>query len=196
MSLGFSARNENFAAYVRYNSMGPRGGTWSDRDHDEIALVALFDLENIRTGWLLFETGMPPDIYWDERLGQPGQRPGRGHKRGLGVRLFFPEAGMGLRELTTNNSGLCLAVDKIYAEFERAPERAKGLIPFVECTDVVSSETGFGTIYDPVLAIVEWRPRPHELIPPPAAVKPSPKPKPSTAIALGQDSSLDDDIPF
>jgi hypothetical protein len=178
---------------VRYNAMGVRGGIWSDRDHDDIAFVALSDLEHIRTGWLLFETGLPPDLHWDASLGQPGPRPGKGHKRGLCLRLFFPEAGIGLRELTTNNAGVCAAIDKIYSEFEFAPERAQGLVPLVECTDVISSETSFGAIFDPVLAIVGWRPRPHELAPPPPAAKnaPQPPPRPPT-LALGRDL----DVPF
>ena len=32
-----------------------------------------------------------------------------------------------------------------------ARERAMGLVSLVECTDFVSSETPYGTIYDPVL---------------------------------------------
>jgi len=59
-----------------------------------------------------------------------------------------------LRKLTTNNAGLCTAIDKIYREFEFAPERAQKLVPLVECADTIPSNTTFGTIYDPVLAIV------------------------------------------
>jgi hypothetical protein len=114
MALGFGPRSSaDFAPYLRYNAMGARGGTWSDRDHDDIVFVALTDLEHIKTGWLLFETGLPPGLYWDASQGQPGPRPGKGHKRGLCLRMFFPEAGIGLRELTTNNAGVCAAIDKI-----------------------------------------------------------------------------------
>jgi hypothetical protein len=193
MALGFEPRSTS-ADYIRYNAMGARGGTWSDRDHDDIAFVALCDLENVRTGWLLFETGLPPDIHWDVALGQAGPRPGKGHRRGLYLRLFFPEAGVGLRELTTNNAGVCAAIDKIYTEFELAPERAQGLVPLVEVVDTVTSESNFGTIFDPVFAIVGWRPRPHELTPPPP---PSTAPKPKlAALALGHDDDLNDKIPF
>ena len=194
MALGFGPRSTaDFAPYLRYTAMGERGGTWADRDHDDITFVALADLGYIRTGWVLFETGMPPDFQWDAALGQPGPRPGKGHKRGLCLRLYFPEAGIGLRELTTNNAGVCAAIDKIYSEFEFAPERAQGLVPLVECTDIVSNETSFGVIFDPVLAIVGWRPRPHELTPAPATTKNATQSRPS-ALALGRD--LDDEIPF
>ena len=108
--------------------------------------------------------------------------------------VVFPEAGVGLRELTTNNAGVCAAIDKIYTEFELAPERAQGLVPLVEVVDTVTSESNFGTIFDPVFAIVGWRPRPHELTPPPP---PSTAPKPKlAALALGHDDDLNDKIPF
>jgi hypothetical protein len=197
MALGFTRRSTpaDFAPYVRYNAMGVRGRMWSDRDHDEIVFVALCDLEHIKTGWLLFETGLPPDLQWDTALGQPGPRPGKGHKRGLCLRLFFPETGIGLRELTTNNAGLCAAIDKIYGGFELAPERSQNLVPLVECTDIVTSESNFGTIFDPVLAIVGWRPRPHELVPLPAA-NPTPQPGARGVVVIGRDDDLDDKIPF
>jgi hypothetical protein len=191
MALGFSPRSI-VPDYIRYNAMGALGGTWSDRDHVDITFVALADLEYTKTGWFLFETGLPPDLHFDAALGQPGPRPGKGRKRGLCLRLFFPEADIGLRELTTNNAGLCAAIDKIYSEFELAPERAQGLVPLVECVDIVKSESSFGTIYDPVPAIVAWQSRPHELTPAPVA--PAPRPK-SSALALAR-NDLDDEIPF
>jgi hypothetical protein len=52
----------------------------------------------------LFETGLPPDLHWDASLGQPELRPGKGHKRGLCLHLFFPEAGIGLRELAPRHN--------------------------------------------------------------------------------------------
>ena len=195
MALGFGPRS--IAPYIRYTAMGARGGTWSDRDHDDIVFAALVDLEYPKTGWLLFETGLPPDLHWDAKLGEPGPKPGKGHKRGLSLRMFFPEPDIGLRELTTNNAGLCAAIDKLYTEFEFAPERAQGLVPLIECTDFVASETSFGTITDPVFAITEWQPRPRELTPLPAtprAANPAAQPG-STALALRRDD-LDDDVPF
>jgi len=86
MALGFGPRG---ISYIRYNAMGVNGGTWSDRNHDDIVFVALCGLEHIKTGWLLFESNMPPDLHWDTSLGQAGPRPGKGHKRGLCLRLFF-----------------------------------------------------------------------------------------------------------
>jgi hypothetical protein len=110
--------------------------------------------------------------------------------------LFFPETGIGLRELTTNNGGVCAAIDKIYSEFESAPERAQGLVPLVEVTDIVSSETNFGVVFDPVLTIMGWQPRPHELTPPAVVAKPVPRPTLPPALPALGDRDLDDKIPW
>jgi hypothetical protein len=61
-------------------------------------------------------------------------------------------------------------------------------------TDVVTSDSNFGTIFDPVLAIVEWRPQPHELTPPPPSANPA-RLGPRGLIVVGRDG-LDDEIPF
>jgi hypothetical protein len=200
MALGFGRRSTptDFVNFVKYSAMGDRGGTWSDKDHPAIFFSALADFEYIKTGWLLFEAGLPPDFRWDVVLGQKGRSPGKGYKRGLCLHLFFPEAGIGLRELITNNAGVCSALDGIYGLFEHAPERAQGLLPLVEHIDTVPSDTTFGTIYDPVLEIIGWQPRSHELAPPPpSAAVPAPRPSPTLALGRnGTDSDLDDKIPF
>jgi hypothetical protein len=92
MPLGFGRRSTpaDFTPYIRYNAMGALGGTWSDRDHADISFVALTDLENIKTGWLLFETGLPPNLHWDASLGQPGPRPAKVISAGCACGCFFP----------------------------------------------------------------------------------------------------------
>ena len=90
------------------------------------------------------------------------------------------------------NAVLFGAAIEIYSEFEFAPERAQGLVPPVEQTDIISSSSSVGVIHDPVLAIVGWRPRPHELTPP-LATTAAPRSSPP-GLALGRDS-LDDIIP-
>ena len=107
--------------------------------------------------------------------------------------MFFPEPDIGLRELTTNNAGLCAAIDKIYSEFEFAPQRAQGLVPLVEVVSITPSETNFGTVFDSEFAIIDWQPRPRELTPPPPS-KPPPTPTLPGLPAVRND--LDDDIPF
>lgn len=91
MGLGFNRRtvSADFIAFIRYHSMDPAGGTWSDRDRDNIPFVALADFEHIKSGWSLIEAGYPPDHHWDAVLGKPGPKPGKGYKRSLCLRLFL-----------------------------------------------------------------------------------------------------------
>ncbi len=194
MGLGFNRRtvSADFIAFIRYHSMDPAGGTWSDRDRDNIPFVALADFEHIKSGWSLIEAGYPPDHHWDAVLGKPGPKPGKGYKRSLCLRLFFLDPDIGLREWTTNAGGVCAAISDIYTQFEIAPERAQGLVPLVECIDMQKSEASWGTIYEPIFRIAAWQPRPPELAPPGAP----PAGKSGSHLPATVDDDLNDEVPF
>jgi hypothetical protein len=183
--------------YLRYDALGPIAGQFSDATDVGIPFLCQADFEWILTGWGLLEKGLPPEWTWDPAIDRPAPRPGKGHRRAFSLRLFFPN-GRGLRELTSANQGLFAAFAKIYdAEFELAPERAAGLVPLVEQTDFVSSETPFGQVIDPVFGIVRWEPRPPELAPRPRPAASAPAAaKPSLPSLAGDRDGLDDDIPF
>lgn len=75
MALGFGPRSTpaDFVPYLRYNAMGVRGGIWSDRDHDDIAFVALNDLEHI--GWRPRPHELAPSPPAAKNAPQPRPRP-------------------------------------------------------------------------------------------------------------------------
>jgi hypothetical protein len=182
--------------YLRYDALGPNAGRFSDAQDIDIAFCCLVDFEGIWTGYGLLEKGLPPIWTWDEAIDKPVKQPGKGHRRAFSLRVFFPH-GRGLRELTSTNQGLFAALAKTYdGEFEYAPERAAGLVPMVELVDIVTSESPFGTVHDPVFAIVGWEPRPPELAPRGAPPAPAANDKPSQAVALRADADIDDTIPF
>jgi hypothetical protein len=182
--------------YLRYDAIAPNAGQFSDAQDVDIPFHCLVDFEGIWTGWGLLERGMPPLWVWDAAIEKPAPRPAKGYRRAFSLLVFFPH-GRGLRELTSANQGLFAAFAKIYdAEFEHAPERAAGRVPVVELTDLVSSETAFGTVYDPVFAIIGWEPRPPEMTVRGAPPAPAPNGKPSQAVALKADAELDDELPF
>jgi hypothetical protein len=185
------------APYLRYDAIGPNAGKFSDRDDADIVFHCLVGFEDIWTGWGLLERGMPPIWTWDEAIDKPAPQPGKGHRRAFSLRVFFPD-GRGLRELTSNNQALFGALAKVYdAEFEHARERAMGLVPLVEVTDLVSSESPYGTICDPVFTIVSWQPRPAELAPRSRPPAPANNAKTALPMALPADrDGLDDEIPF
>jgi hypothetical protein len=160
--------------YLRYDATGPSAGTFSDAIDVDIVFNCLVDFEDIWTGWGLLEKGVAPVWTWDEAIDKPAPQPGKGHRRAFSLRVFFPD-GRGLRELTSNNQGLFAAFAKIYDEgFEHARERTMGLVPLVTCTAFASSESPYGTIVDPQLAIVSWQPRPPAL---------TPRPRPTATIS-------------
>ena len=92
MSLGFNGRSTyaDFVPYIRYTAMGERGGVWSDRDHDDIVFLALCDLEQIRSGWLLFETGYLPIFIGTRCWGSPDPGPVKGTAAGSACGCSFP----------------------------------------------------------------------------------------------------------
>jgi hypothetical protein len=198
MPLYTGARRDTAAdrvPYLRYDAMGPNAGKFSDAQDADIVFFCLCDFAAIWSGWGLLERGLPPLWVWDAAIDKPAARPGRGYRRAFSLRVFFPD-GRGLRELTSANQGVFAAFAKVYdGEFECAPERAGGLVPLVECVDRVSSETSFGTVIDPVFALMGWAARPPELKPRGAPPAPA-APPPAANTALAPRDDLDDEIPF
>jgi hypothetical protein len=183
-------------AYFRYDAMGPNAGKFSDKDDVDIVFNCLVDFEDIWTGWGLLEKGIPPVWTWDPAINTPAPQPGKGYRRAFSLRVFFDGA-RGIRELTSTNRGLFAAFAKIYdGEFEGAAERRRGLVPRLELTDVVSSETSFGTVIDPVFAIFGWEARPPELTPRGAPPAPAAPVNATGPVVPAVRDDLDDDIPF
>jgi hypothetical protein len=135
-----------------------------------LPLTTAIDLAEIKTGWILFQDGDPPDTAWDK--GQiVGPRPSPKHKRGFAVNLYAKD--FGLREFSSTSNGSIAAITELYDKFEAAPQSAEKLIPIVRWESVTAVKGKFGTNYEPMLKIVNWRPRPPEMpatgLPEPAA---------------------------
>jgi len=126
---------------------------------DEVRdMTAIFDLANIKTGWIMFADNGPPVSEWDN--GAMAAQPGPGFKRGFSVNVFSPQKLGGLREYQSNANVSIIAIKELYDEFEKAPEFKKGLVPVVSCEGVEPVKSKFGTNYQPKLKIVKWVPRP------------------------------------
>lgn len=166
MPLGIEPRSsEDFIPYVKYDA---KAGRWFTKivDGGEVAevrdMTAIFDLENIKLGWLLFNEGAAPEANWDN--GSVAPAPSPKHRRGFSVNLFSPQKLGGLREMRSNANASITAIKLLYEEqFENAPERAKGLVPVVTCESVIPIKAAKGTNYQPVLKIAKWVPRPEAL---------------------------------
>lgn len=166
MPLNLTPRtNSDFISYLKYNS---KAGRWYVRNDigEEIEvkdLTAIFDLENIKTGWVLFAEGTAPDTLWDPDKRHAAQQPSPAHRRGFAVNVYSTQKLGGLREYSSNSNASIISITDLYTEFEKAPERAQGLVPVVHCESVEPIRSKFGTNFQPVLKIVKWALRPSEL---------------------------------
>jgi hypothetical protein len=154
--------------FVPYIKMDGKAGRWFTKNDGEPGdsevrdLTAIFDLENIKLGWLLFAEGMAPEAVWDNGKAEP--QPSQKHKRGFSVNLFSPQNIGGLREFRANSGVAINAIKELYEQqFENAPERKQGLVPVVRCVSMKPIKSKFGTNYEPALKIIKWVPRPQAM---------------------------------
>jgi hypothetical protein len=177
-----NSRATTAVAFLRYSA---RDGLWSTRDSLIDLRSAVWDLGGTRTGWLAFQPGEAPDLAWDVN-GKAVKRPSRAHRRGFSLRLAIEDEAY---EFTSTGAGVISAVIKLYDQYEKSPESARGLLPVVQCSDPVAVETTFGPVLDPVFEIIDWVRRP--------AVLPHNPPTGGASVpAVRAASDLDDTIPF
>ena len=137
---------------------------------------AIFDLENIETGWLNFPAGGAPDIR-TVRIGNPmPDRPSDAHRSGFRVYMKLGKScGGDVRELAANAKVSIAGMDALYDAYEAEKTNHPGQLPVVTLKDTVqvksSGQGQTSTNYQPVWDIVKWVDRPAEL--PPTAVQPA-----------------------
>src|SRR4029077_10768343 len=149
MPLNLEVRTgADFVPYCKFNAKAGRWYTKTEEGEAEVHdMTAIFDLANIKVGWVMFAEGQAPDHAWDN--GQIAAQPTPQHKRGFSLNLFSPQKLGGLRELFSSSNTLIAAIKQLHAEWEAAPEHAKGLVPVVKCSGVIPQKTKFGTNYLP-----------------------------------------------
>jgi hypothetical protein len=154
----------DFIPYLKYNA---KAGRWytklEDGGEQEVAnMTAIFDLAQIKTGWVFFADGQAPNSVWDN--GSTAPQPTPQHRRGFALVAFSPKELGGAREFSSTSNAAIIAVKELYEEqYETAPEAARGLLPVVRCEKVVPVKSRQGTNYQPVLKITKWVPRPQAL---------------------------------
>jgi hypothetical protein len=173
MPLNLEPRSSaDFTPYLKFNGKAGRWYTKTDTGEEKevLQLTAIFDLPNIKTGWIHFAEKSAPDAVWDN-----GDKivptPSPQHKRGFSVNVFSPKLLGGLREFSSTSNGAIIAIRELHDTFEQTYDPDKTLVPVVMCESVTPVKSKFGTNYQPVLKIVKWVPRPQEMdnAPPPTA---------------------------
>lgn len=157
-----NAQSGNFDPYIKFN--GKAGRFYIKNEQGEEVEVTptsfIADLENIKTGWMMFAAGMAPDKVYDPNLSTPAARPSDNHKRGFSVRLFSKAFG-GVVELSGSSMHLNNSINELYDSFEASKQEGK--VPVVKFLGTTAMKDKQGTNYKPNFDIEKWVERPAEL---------------------------------
>jgi len=161
--LDFGNGGGNYKPYLKYMAST---SSWATREGAVDLKKAIFDLDNIKTGWCMFEQGAAPTWVMDDTLSARAPRPeGDGEwKRGFKVHVMsaatFGEEEP-VCEWATNSAGATMSIQKLYADYEAGKQEGK--VPVVEFAGAVPVKAGRGSTTVPTLNIVKWVDRPAEL---------------------------------
>jgi len=141
--------------YIRFS---PQANAWTNNNNEEIELKkVVFDIDNIKTGWLLLGVGVR-DWVQDESVGKKGPQPSPEHKRGFQVVLYNKE--IGAAEWSSNGVGPNMGLEQMYKAC--AAERAAnpGKLPVLQYGHSKAEKIGKGTTRIPIFVLTGWVPRP------------------------------------
>lgn len=157
----------DFVTYVKYNAKAGRFYTKKDEpdaDEFEVAnMTAVFDMDNIQTGWFLFAPGVAPVKHMDPSLSEPLPSPGEGFKHGFQLNLFSEKNLLGLRQFSSTAGAVIDAMNDLHTDWEIAKAKNPGKVPVVKCVGVHPVANKHGTNYKPQFEIVSWTDRPAEM---------------------------------
>lgn len=169
MPLNLSVNDGDITPYLKYNAkagrwyMRPQGQS-QDIEIDRPRLI--FDMANIKTGWLFYQEGIGPEKVWDPSPAQAAPRPAgpRKFKRGFEVMVVgndnIPGVGpIGLREFSSTASNVIAAILRMYDDYERGMAANPDAVPFYVCTGVTAIQGTYGTNYEPKFTLKAWVPR-------------------------------------
>ena len=137
--------------YIRFS---PQANAWTNNNNEEITLKkVVFDIDNIKTGWLLLGVGVR-DWVQDESVGKKGPQPSPEHRRGFEITLYNKE--IGPAAWSSNGVGNNISLEQMYKAC--AAERAAnpGKLPVVEYKGSKAEKIGKGTTRIPQFALSSW----------------------------------------
>lgn len=184
------ATGGDFKVYVKYNAKAGRFYTKEDKPESEeyevVNLTAIFDMDNLKTGWFLFAPGVAPVKNMDPSLTEALPKPGDGFKRGFELDVFSEKNLGGIREFASTAGAVIDAMNDLYDHWVAGKASNPGKLPVVKCVGVLPVTSKHGTNYRPQFEIVSWADRPEALNgaapaannSAPAASRPAPAPEP------------------
>jgi hypothetical protein len=184
--------------FIRFS---PQANAWTNNNNEEITLKkVVFDIDNIKTGWLLLGVGVR-DWVQDESVGKKGPQPSPEHRRGFDITLYNKE--IGAAAFSSNGVGNNISLEQMYKAC--AAERAAnpGKLPVLEYKGSKAEKIGKGTTRIPQFALTGWVARPagldavaEEFEAEPAAIVPLPVRKQAPVKAAPVEVVEDDEEMF
>lgn len=167
MPLNLSAGGDGeFIPYLKFSAKAGRfyvrsQGSMQDVEVEKPRL--LIDMANIKTGWIYYQEGGPPEKLWDASLTVAAPRPAgpRKFKRGFELLVLggdqLPGIGkLGLREFSSTAGAVIGAILKMYDTYETGSHSNPGKLPFFANRSVLPIQGQYGTNYEPVFELVSW----------------------------------------
>ena len=179
LNLSSGGGNANF---IRFS---PQANAWTNSEGAEVQLKkVVFDIDNVKTGWLLLGTGVR-DWQPDETVGRKGAQPSPEHKRGFTVTFYNKQ--LGTCEWSSNGVGPNMGLEQLYVkcmEERKALPLNASLLPVCEYQGSKMEKIGKGTTRIPQFVVVDWIARPAGMgAVEEAAPAPAPAPAPASAPA-------------
>ena len=131
---------------------------------------AVFDFENVETGFILFGTGSAPSFSVTRLAdGKPAVRPTPDHKPGVRIMVkLHKDCGGDVRELASVAKAFLRGIDELHNAYTAGVAQNAGKLPVVVIKETIPVVTEGGgqksTNYSPVFEIIGWAPRPADLV--------------------------------
>ena len=141
--------------YIRFS---PQANMWTNNNNEEIQLKkVVFDIDNIKTGWLLLGVGVR-DWVQDDSVGKKGPQPSPEHKRGFMVTLYNKE--IGAAEWSSNGVGPNMGLEQMYKACSAERAANPGKLPVLQYGHSKAEKIGKGTTRIPIFVLTGWVDRP------------------------------------
>jgi hypothetical protein len=183
--LKFDARVGRFYTQNRAYEYGEWRSVQMDVTND---LVVLFDLKNMRKGWIKFPKGAAPETVLFPLGEDIGDAPSDEHREGLRV-LARLDGETTWREMLSTAAGLWAGLDALHDAYLAGVEEHPDQLPVTQLADIKEKKTeSGGSSWTPIFEITDW-------IDPGEVTVPTP-PTPKKAKAAPTRGDMDDEIPF
>lgn len=192
MAFGFTYNSgEDFLPIIKYDARAGRIARVDRVDGSSTSVditrsfKAVFDFENLETGWVDFQAGSAPSFSM-ARVGSPmPPKPSETHRQGIRILVKLgKDCGGDIRELSSSAVAFLRGTEKLHDDYLAGAAANPGKLPVVALVDTVAETTGKGdrksTNYVPVWQIQAWVNRPEGLVYKPRGAAPAAHAAPAT----------------